>query len=230
MFTKEKLDKRFFYFKNICFRSLISQSRNEFKVIILVDKNLPDDHHIELQKLIQDYPNFIIHVWNTSDDIKKNDWVMPYINTDLKNIIYTRIDDDDGIHVDIMKSINNAYNKWKKYNMIPTFYGCKRGNYLVDKGENYNIIPTRNSFIAIGLSYFTKITDDRTIFYYDHSKLSPSFGIRLMDNNKYKNAYICTAHKNNNSLRYINLAKKCKDNNSTELSAIYKLMEWKELV
>lgn len=223
-----RLNKRFFYFENICLKSLINQTNKNYKCIIIIDKDIPQYYLIKLQNLIKSLKHIFIHEWDINDNINKNDWLRKYQDNKHKYSIYTRLDDDDGLSTNYMQIVENMFKKVK--NMIDDtniFFNCSRGNYLINYNNKYYLKYVRFRQIALGLAYFTLTENNISVFNYDHSRLKNYDNLRLLDDGSKFNMFICTAHIHNDSNRYKNMISKIKNLKEIDLTDVYDLMGWK---
>ncbi len=170
LLKEERLEYRFELFEKYCFVALSNQSVCDFKVIILIDKNLPTKYVNKLNNIIKNEKNFCIHYWNKTDKLESNSWLIKYIDTSKKFLCTTRIDDDDIIHYKANELFKTClYKKIKNFEKRNIFH-LSSGIYIhIEKDEKIYPIVCTNKSLAVFMSLVTPMNNDEyNIYYYSH--------------------------------------------------------------
>lgn len=105
------LNARIKIFERICFPSVKNQSYQNFVWLVCFDQNTPEEYHAQINQWEEELPCFKALFINGFDNLNKD------INQFIKNdtsfkdqyIITTRLDNDDSIHQDFIKTIQAAF-------------------------------------------------------------------------------------------------------------------------
>lgn len=187
LLSEKRMNFRFELFEKFCLPSLKNQTLNDFKIIIIYDKDLDEKYKNKLKNLCsEDY--FILHEWIFEDELNTNEWLKPYIiNKDENNyIITTRLDDDDIINFKLNERFKAFVNKFNVYNKIISFRG---GHFLnIDNENNMKIFKVNYNSLGVFLSLCHKINQPNVYNYIHHNHNMPKRVIH------FKNAFIVTNH------------------------------------
>ena len=169
LLNEDRLDYRFKLFETYCLPSLLQQSVIDFKVILLVDKNLPLKYVNRLTRLVVKHHNFFIHQWNQDDSLENNKWLQPYLDTSKKFLCTTRMDDDDMIHEKANQLFKVClYEKRNTFNKN-SIYHLSSGIYVhIEEDETIFPLECNNKSLAVFMSLVTSMETEHNIYYYSH--------------------------------------------------------------
>jgi len=109
--SEDWLDKRIKIFETYCFPSVKNQANTDFDWLVLFDSKTPDRYRKNIADWKGQLPNFRPLFINGFLDLNKA--ILNYINDtaakDNEFIITTRLDNDDAIHVDFIKTIQENF-------------------------------------------------------------------------------------------------------------------------
>lgn len=205
LFSDDRMKYRLYWFKHICLFSLLNQTNKNYKVIVLIDKDLPKKWYNELVELIRPVYNIILHIWDyDNEDINKVDWMNNYLDNDCEYLSLTRLDDDDGIHKKYFEYVLRMIEKKKSMisKNLDFFIVSRHGNYLlcINRLEYYTK-RARCKSTAVGLTYVVPRKNNVNVYFYDHSKLH-DYGKCVVLSNTFSNSYLIVNHEHNNSNRF----------------------------
>lgn len=222
--SNEWLDERFDLFNTYCLPSVKNQTNKNFIWLVCFDTDTPKAYLPIIENIKKDFKNFIpvfVDGFSGLESKIKETIQNTIINTD-EFIITTRIDNDDIIHQDFIKSIQNLYKP--------------EVNTLIDLRQGYQFIINENptSLRAFKLPYnpFLSVienTDDyKTIIAEQHRywKTLPNIII-----NKKQHLWMQVVHDQNLLNRKRNYLKKVNRINRLEfgLEITFKLESTKEI-
>ena len=169
LLNEDRLDYRFELFETYCLPSLIQQSVIDFKVLIIIDKNLPLKYVNRLTRLVIKEHNFFIHYWEQEHSLENNDWLMQYIDKTKKFLCTTRMDDDDIIHQKSNELFKVClYEKRNTFNKN-SIYHLSSGIYVhIEKDKSIFPIVCNNKSLAVFMSLITPMETEHNIYYYSH--------------------------------------------------------------
>lgn len=172
LFKEERLKERFELFEKYCFPSLSQQTYCDFKVILVIDSDLPCIWKEKLENLLCNHKNFIIHVWNKEHIFENNAWLRCYTEN-KKFICTTRMDDDDMIHADANKFFKHClFNYRKIFEKYKMNFNVSNGIYLhMENHENIYSIKCTNKELAVFMSYITPSEIENNVYSYCHDEL-----------------------------------------------------------
>ncbi|BAO74519.1 glycosyltransferase [Winogradskyella sp. PG-2] len=106
LLTREWMTHRISLFENFCLPSVASQTNKEFCWLLFFDSTTDNDFKETFQLLLKPYPHFKAFFIDGMDAFHSS--IKSYIDEDAKDtsyIITSRIDNDDCIHKDYIKTI-----------------------------------------------------------------------------------------------------------------------------
>ena len=108
--SEEWLTDRFRLFENFCMPSVLGQSTTNFNWILLFDKQTPTCSRTHAEQLVASYPNTHLLFINGYEELITGlqAFIGNFITPSDKYIITTRLDNDDIIHKDFIKSIQDV--------------------------------------------------------------------------------------------------------------------------
>lgn len=218
LFNSDRLDFRFYLFENFCLKSIINQTLVDFKVIIIYDKDLPEEYKSKLVKLTENYKYIYLHQWLISDNLFGCKWLEKYLpkNYDINNkyILTTRLDDDDMINYDLNYRMKRYM---RKFNCIGKMISFQGGYFLNHYSKDkMDLIPIKYSSLGIFLTKIHKINDGNV---YNHTHHNHNLEKRVI---KTKDAFIVLNHSFENDNRFDRFKKK--KGRLVDLKEIQKIM------
>ena len=204
IFDATRLNNRIKFFKHITFYSLEKMEFMEStKILILIDKQLPEKYVNQLSDLIKQSKKkerYILHTWNDGDDLGSIEWMKPYINTNCKVLITTRLDDDDALHPSFCNKLKWHY---EHQNCINTAITFPFGTYLLIDNINKKLKyrDKRYTKIGCGLTLIVDINIGKNVFDSDHEFIDDKKYVKKLIRNNTKHMYIVANHYFSDSLR-----------------------------
>lgn len=188
LLCEKRLQERFELFEKYCFPSLSQQSYCNFKVILIIDVDLPCIWKEKLENLVCGHTNFIIHVWNKEDIFESNSWLRCYTEN-KKFLCTTRMDDDDMIHKDANKFfIHSVFSRRNLLQNHKMNFNVSNGTYLhMENNENMYLVKCNNKELAVFMSYITSSEINNNVYSYCHDELKNNKDIKKVQI-FYKNA------------------------------------------
>lgn len=93
--------RRFALLEAICLPNVLAQSEQDFAWVLLVDKDLPPEDRARLADLCRRRPRSYLHTYG-GEDLRRVDWLRPYLPEGTSTVITTLWDDDDALPVDYL--------------------------------------------------------------------------------------------------------------------------------
>ena len=122
--TEEWLNDRFRLFEAYCFPSVVGQSDSDFIWLSLFDENTPPRFLGKIKEYENRMPNFVA-VFLSKDETPNYADCVKLIIADLKDesnfLITTRVDNDDALHRDFIRSTKTLLKKQTLENCIYSF-------------------------------------------------------------------------------------------------------------
>jgi hypothetical protein len=116
LLTDAWMEERFWLFENFCLPTVAAQTNKNFKWLLFSDTSTKENYKNHLLKITEKYPN--IHVIFINGMPEFYDAITSYIashSKEKKHIITTRIDNDDSLHKDFIKRIQEQFNFQKRH-------------------------------------------------------------------------------------------------------------------
>lgn len=144
LFSKERLDSKFYVFEKMTLPSIINQTNKNYQWLIITSKHLPIIYKNKLIYLTNTYPQIKLFFANNYADFKNILKNYPFQN----NYATVRLDDDDSLNENFVQLLQK-YQKNK--NAIISFpwghkYKIETDKIIIDKNNIY--IPK----VALGLT------------------------------------------------------------------------------
>lgn len=194
--TDEWLKERFRLFQTYTWPSLKAQTNQDFKWICLFDKDTPDSYKEQIQRLQSQWNSFLPYYCGEKEtkQFQRYFKYLVYSNSDKTQepLLTTYLDNDDALHIDFVKDIQERA-KSLQYNTIISY------KYGIQYYEEMNIairIPYKNNHF---LTYYERLSEHlRTVWDFWHYSIYkyPHIAIELIDNKKMP-LWIETIHKGN---------------------------------
>lgn len=164
LFSKQRLDYKFNSFEKITLPSIVSQTDDNYIWEIYTSEYLPIEYKNRLLASTNKYKNIKVFFVNSFKEFfnkcEKND----------DKYCTVRLDDDDGLNKDFVKTLQKYKDKTKEIISFPLGKKCTISNNKIIYGKNINI-----KHIALGLCAI-----DMNIYHCgDHTKLHNKFKVRL---------------------------------------------------
>lgn len=173
--VEDWLEKRFELFFTYCYPSVVQQSEKDFTWLIYFDLNTPDAYierilKKDFAKVIK--PAFATTWENINENIRGEISQFDIEKSDL--IISSRLDNDDAISTDYIKTIQDAV-KSKVWANSQLPFAIDLNNGLVfssKKGCLYSVSRRSNPFISLVASFHGNL---ETVFDYQHQEITSRF-------------------------------------------------------
>lgn len=181
LFSPERMELRFRIFEKLCLPSLISQSDDDFEMIILTAESLPPQHMERLLDLLDPWPNLHCMPVGPSNHYKLLQEA--YAAVPLRGAshkIAFRLDDDDAVDRDFIKRTKHL-----AHGMIPLLgrktpfiIAYNRGFYVRTTGDEVEIFDAcEKAPLSTGTTLVTRAGDGANPYRFNHRKLSQHFNV-----------------------------------------------------
>jgi len=172
-YTEEWLSKRFVLFDTYCFPSVQKQTSSDFIWLCLFDKNTPDAYLEKIKQYQEKCPQLKACFLDEEDT---KDWlgftrnvIKDHLDTEDEFVITTNLDNDDAIHINMIKAVSEHVNKDRKAVLYSFLYGYQ---YFTEKKIILKMLYPHNHF----LSLVEKNTNDiQTVKQMGHAKMRKHF-------------------------------------------------------
>ena len=94
--------RRFALLEAVCLPNVLAQTEQDFAWVLLVDQDLPPEDRARLADLCALRPQSYLHTY-TGEDLRRVDWLRPYLPEDASPVITTLWDDDDALPDDYLQ-------------------------------------------------------------------------------------------------------------------------------
>lgn len=149
---REWLTHRFSLFEQFCYPSIRGQSNQNFKWLIYFDSETPEDFKNRIKKF-ENWNNFFpIFVNGLFSNDFNREKILDYIDDDSEYLITTRVDNDDAVHRNFIKIIQEQFTE-KHFDFITFKHG-----YTLRQNKLYSYEYVSNPF----LSLVEKLDDSRS--------------------------------------------------------------------
>jgi hypothetical protein len=180
--TETWLKRRFELFNNYCFPSIQGQSCQDFKWLVLFDKNTLASHLNQIEEFTNKYPNFFPVYSETGAKEKVRKCLADAIHSLSKSktpyILTTRIDNDDAFHKDLIREVQLYY----KMNQVECFLNFNYGfQYDVVNCVAVKIRYENNHFLSL---LEKKDPDLKTVIFHNHSHIQSISSVISVENKK----------------------------------------------
>tara|TARA_R110002095_G_scaffold58372_1_gene50048 strand:- start:193 stop:1008 length:816 start_codon:yes stop_codon:yes gene_type:complete len=177
--TDKWLKNRFELFENYCLPSVKNQTYQDFTWCVFFDIKTPVKYRDKIKIISKNYSNFKPIFIDGNENLEKS--FIDYINNDLskndKYVITTRLDNDDLIHKDFIKTIQSLYEPID--NMVIDL----RKGYSITLGDPYSEIREFNSYYNPFISVVESIKEIKTVISKMHQDWKTS--THIIEYNKY---------------------------------------------
>lgn len=141
--SKEWLDQRFHIFETYCLPSIINQTNQNFIWVVCFDSDTPEDFKPRVEDISRSYSNFKPIYVDGFSSLKPA--FLNYIGNNISEndefIITTRADNDDILHKDFIKTIQELYLPQNK-----TVIDLSIGYQFILKKDKMELLSFRNKF------------------------------------------------------------------------------------
>jgi hypothetical protein len=164
--TEKWLENRFHLFETYCLPSVQNQTQQNFIWLVFFDINTPEKYRDKAYKISQQYSNFHPVFIDGIDNLKKSLIIVikQFITDNREFLITSRLDNDDIIHKDYMKTIQSLFRP-----IDQTVIDLRRG-YQVTLGKPYSQIRKIHNVFNPYLSLIEDSDNFKTVFHKDHKK------------------------------------------------------------
>lgn len=109
--TEDWLEKRFYLFENYCFPSVVHQTNQNFIWCVFFDNDTPAEYKEKIKIIAADYLNFRPLFIDSMGTLKNTfqDYIYMNIEENDEYVITSRLDNDDLIHKDFIKTIQSLF-------------------------------------------------------------------------------------------------------------------------
>ncbi len=148
--SKEWLEERFELFKNYCFPSVKKQSNQEFVWVVFFDVATPHEYLSVITELQDSYDNFLPLYIDGNKSVEST--LLHYIEQNFDGedfILTTRIDNDDILHCDFVKTVQDIARQNYIHNLV---IDVRKGYQMVlcKSHEEYRVcLQNFNPFISL---------------------------------------------------------------------------------
>jgi len=218
--TEQWLDQRFDLFKTYCLPSVINQTNKNFVWILIFDVDTPLKYQKEINRLTKEHINFKIIYADGFNEL------LPAIKSEIKthiekvdnHIISTRLDNDDTIHKDFIKTIQDLYKPIE--NLV---IDLRKGYQLIleDKIEVREYYDYYNPFISL----VEKAKDYSTVLSKEHKNWNKNTVMA----NKNSNLWIQIIHGQNQANGKTVYLKRLRSFNSNNFGVNIKIAKFGKL-
>ena len=179
LFSPKRLDRRMRVFKTICLPSILNQTSKRFYWVLLIDQKLNDKYREQLEDLTKEHDFIRILEWKPETyKLSRIDWLADAgIDTNVNHMITTRLDDDDALHADFTKLIQEYYKqKGHKVNYLQFITFPTGLIWMAKRGMN----PFKMPFIALGMTLNVNVKNvPVNVYGFNHAHLKNSYKLRL---------------------------------------------------
>lgn len=188
--TDKWLKNRFVLFENYCLLSVKNQTNQDFVWCVFFDIKTPAQYRDKIEVISKSYSNFKPIFIDGNENLKKSfiDYIIKDITKEDKYIITTRLDNDDLIHKDFIKTIQYLYQPVD--NMVIDL----RKGYSITLGEPYSEIRVFTSRFNPFISVVESVEEFKTVISKMHQDWKTS--THIIDYNKH-NLWIELVHQEN---------------------------------
>ncbi|MES2810922.1 MAG: glycosyltransferase [Bacteroidota bacterium] len=162
LLTEEWMTDRMKLFTDFCFPSIVSQTSKNFKWLLYFDTTTPEKFKVQIQDLIKVQTNIEVFFIDGMPAFYSE--IQKYIQEKSTSpyLITSRIDNDDCIHKDFIKEVQNQFNS-QDYQAIDIIKGYSlqvEPNVMLGKKEHIF-----NPFISL----IEKNDNPKTVWFSDHN-------------------------------------------------------------
>jgi len=188
--TNEWLDNRFELFNTYCLPSVKNQSNQNFFWFIFFDKDTPEAYKNMTEEIAGTYPNFIPVFIDGFEELEPSLNKRVISMTDKNEfVITTRLDNDDIIHRDFIKTIQELF-----VPQVNTVIDLRLGYQLILSENFENDIRIYKSSFNPFISVISNLENLETCISQEHSKWKKCPNIIINDK---KYLWIQLIHKKN---------------------------------
>lgn len=167
--SSEWLDNRFELFEKYCLPSVINQSNQNFVWCLCFDIDTPVEYKNKIDSILKNYKNYKAIYIDGFPSLKKEtiNFIKSNITNNDKFIITSRLDNDDIIHKDYVKTIQNLFIE-EKNTIIDLNVGYQL--LITNKEEEKSQLLLFNSKLNPFISLIEDSLNFRTILEKQHNK------------------------------------------------------------
>lgn len=182
------LSNRFDLFNRFCYPSVRAQSNQNFKWIVFFDKRTPEAFKYRVREYAT-WPNFVpVYVDGLLTDAVSRGIVAGHVKKASRYLITTRLDNDDAISRDLIKTVQIHFNG-QEYQFVNFAHG-----YCWYNGQVYALEDLSNPFISLIEKIRTTTGEFDTVYCGSHTGLSAAGQVLQIDT---RPAWIQVIHRGN---------------------------------
>ena len=179
LFSDERLALRFRLFETLCLPSLVAQSDQDFRVVVLTSTLLPEVARARLEALVEPHDNITIFAADPARhyQICKQAYASAY-DDGYSHRLSFRLDDDDAVSHDFvarLKAISGPLLELQPDE--PTMIAFNRGFYVEVTGEGGNQVldTVERAPLSVGLALLHPISYGRNPYRYNHRAIAQHY-------------------------------------------------------
>ena len=213
--TDKWLKNRFVLFENYCLLSVKNQTCQNFIWCVFFDIKTPVEYRDKIESISKSYSNFKPVFIDGNENLEQSfiEYITNDISKDDNYVITTRLDNDDLIHKDFIKTIQELYKP--EDNLVIDL----RKGYSITLGEPHSEIREFTSRFNPFISVVESVKDIKTVISKMHQDWKTS--THIIDYNKNK-LWIELVHQENKLNDTKNNLKRIYKINNEDFGLIYK--------
>ena len=147
LYHPDRMNQRFHFFENICLPSLDAQTDQDFKMMVLIGHDMPQDQRKRLDDLIEGRP-YIELIVDASMLMAQafNRRTRHIKDPKATKIVHFRLDDDDALSSHFVANLRAMGTRAEN----PTILSMSRGVMLTEIDNKVHLVEEVTPFIAIG--------------------------------------------------------------------------------
>lgn len=178
--TKEWLKNRFHLFETYCLPSVVNQTEQNFTWLVFFDIHTPLEYKEKVKGISAKYPNFtpvfIDGMDHLNDSLKEE--IEKMIDKSDEYIITSRLDNDDIIHKNFIKTIQSLFKP-----IDQTVIDLRTG-YQITLGKPHSQIRKIYNVFNPYVSLIESVTNFKTVFHKQHKEWKNSDSVIIYEDQR----------------------------------------------